>query len=59
MMWILKCLKMTYRYRNAGIDLEKNNGSNGKFLPVPAVYIIDQEANVTYRFFDADYKKSG
>ena len=45
------------RYRNAGIDLEKNNGSNGKFLPVPAVYIIDQEANVTYRFFDADYKK--
>lgn len=45
------------RYRNAGIDLEKNNGKNGKFLPVPAVYIIDQESNVTYRFFDADYKK--
>jgi peroxiredoxin len=45
------------RYRNAGIDLEKNNGSNGKYLPVPAVYVIDKEATVIYRFFESDYKK--
>lgn len=45
------------RYRNTGIDLEKNNGSNGKFLPVPAVYIIDKESTITYRFFEKDYKK--
>jgi len=45
------------RYRSSGLDIEKNNGTNGKYLPVPAVYIIDKEANVTYRFFDADYKK--
>lgn len=45
------------RYRNSGIDIEKNNGSNGKNLPVPAVYIIDQEQTITYRFFDTDYKK--
>jgi len=45
------------RYRNANIDIEKNNGLNGKFLPVPAVYIIDKESNITYRFFDQDYKK--
>lgn len=45
------------RYRNANIDIEKNNGKNGKYLPVPAVYIIDKESTVTYRFFDADYKK--
>lgn len=45
------------RYRSSGLDIEKNNGSNGKYLPVPAVYIIDKESNVTYRFFDADYKK--
>jgi peroxiredoxin len=45
------------RYRNAGIDLEKNNGKNGKYLPVPAVYIIDKESTITYRFFEADYKK--
>ena len=45
------------RYKNADIDIEKNNGTNGKYLPVPAVYIIDKESTVTYRFFDADYKK--
>ena len=45
------------RYRNTGIDIEKNNGTNGKFLPVPAIYIIDKESTVTYRFFEADYKK--
>jgi peroxiredoxin len=45
------------RYRNGGIDIEGNNGPNGKFLPIPAVYIIDQESTITYRFFDSDYKK--
>ena len=45
------------RYRNTGIDIEKNNGSNGKYLPVPAVFIIDKEATVIYRFFEPDYKK--
>jgi peroxiredoxin len=45
------------RYRSSGLDIEKNNGPNGKFLPVPAVYIIDKESTVIYRFFDADYRK--
>lgn len=45
------------RYRNAGLDIEKNNGTNGKFLPVPAVFIIDKESTVIYRFFEPDYKK--
>jgi peroxiredoxin len=45
------------RYRNTGIDIEKSNGSNGKYLPVPAVYIIDKESTIIYRFFEPDYKK--
>ena len=45
------------RYRNSGIDIESNNGINGKWLPVPAVFIIDKESTVTYRFFEPDYKK--
>lgn len=45
------------RYRNTGIDLEKINGKDWKILPVPAVYIIDKESNITYRFFNQDYKK--
>jgi peroxiredoxin len=45
------------RYRNSNIDIEKINGANGKWLPVPAVYIIDKESTVRYRFFEPDYKR--
>jgi peroxiredoxin len=47
------------RYRNTGIDLEKINGDkkDWNYLPVPAIYIIDKEFNITYRFFNADIKK--
>lgn len=45
------------RYRNAGLDIEKNNGANGKYLPITAVYIIGDEQTVIYRFFEKDYKK--
>src|SRR6266496_4663795 len=46
------------RYHNSGIKIDENNGKkNGNFLPVPATYIIDKEANITYRFFQPDYKK--
>lgn len=45
------------RYRNSGLDIEKLNGPNGKYLPVPAVFIIDKESTIIYRFFDRDYKK--
>lgn len=45
------------RYKNSGLDIEANNGVNGKHLPVPAVYIIDKQSNITYRFFEPDYKK--
>lgn len=45
------------RYRNAGIKIDEINGKNGNFLPVPATYVIDKEANIVYRFFNQDYKK--
>jgi peroxiredoxin len=45
------------RYRNGGIKIDEVNGKNGNYLPVPATYIIDKEANITYRFFNPDYKK--
>jgi peroxiredoxin len=45
------------RYRNTGIDLEKINGRDWNYLPVPAIYIIDKESTITYRFFNTDYKK--
>ena len=45
------------RYKNSGLNIAENNGTNGNFLPIPATYIIDKEGNITYRFFNADYKK--
>ena len=46
------------RYKNADIDLATVNGQKDKiYLPVPAVYIIDKEGTIYYRYFDADYKK--
>lgn len=45
------------RYKNSGLDIEKNNGSNGRYLPVPAVFVIDKESTIRYRFFEFDYKK--
>jgi peroxiredoxin len=46
------------RYRNSGIKIDENNGKkNGNFLPIPATYVIDKESNITYRFFQPDYKR--
>lgn len=45
------------RYKNAGIDILKLNQQKQGSLPVPAVYIIDKEGTITYRYFEEDYKK--
>ncbi len=45
------------RYKTTGINIEENNGKNGKYLPVPAVYVISPSMDVVYRFFETDYKK--
>jgi peroxiredoxin len=45
------------KYKNYGVDLEKNNGNLDHVLPVPATYIIDKSGKITYVHFDKDYKK--
>jgi peroxiredoxin len=44
------------RYRTGGIDLLKANGQRTAMLPVPAVYIINTEGSVTYRYFNENYR---
>ena len=44
------------RYRSSGLDLNKINGANGAVLPVPAVYIIDKEYTIKYRFFESNFR---
>ncbi|MDI9341651.1 MAG: peroxiredoxin family protein [Sediminibacterium sp.] len=48
--------KTTEKYKGYGINLVERNGTNGNNLPVPAVYIINKEGKVTYRYFDSNYK---
>jgi len=50
--------KTVSRYKNADIDLATANGQKDKiYLPITAVYIINKEGTILYRFFDADYKR--
>jgi peroxiredoxin len=51
--------KTVARYKNFDIDLAANNNQkpDAVYLPIPAVYIVDKEGNITYRYFEEDYKK--
>jgi peroxiredoxin len=50
--------KTATRYKSFGNDLLVLNQQKGKpYLPVPAVYIINKEGSVIYRYFEADYRK--
>lgn len=44
------------RYKTGGIDLLATNVQKTAMLPVPAVYIINKEGSVTFRFFDENYR---
>jgi peroxiredoxin len=48
--------KTTEKYKGWGIDLLERNSSNGNNLPVPAVYVINKQCKITYRYFDSNYK---
>jgi peroxiredoxin len=47
-----------YKDSNPSIDLLKiNKQRKNAYLPVTAVYVVNNEGSVTYRYFDEDYKK--
>lgn len=39
------------------IDIEAASGQNHHLLPVPAVFITDDEGRITFRHYDPNYKK--
>lgn len=47
---------MLAKYKSYGIDFTQANGSNGANLPVPALYIINKEGKITYRYFDVNFQ---
>ena len=44
------------RYKQNGIDLEKNSGYDHHLLPVPAVYLINPDGLITFQYVNPDYK---
>jgi peroxiredoxin len=47
-----------YKNSNPPIDLLTiNNQRKDAYLPITAVYIVNNEGTVTFRYFDEDYKK--
>jgi peroxiredoxin len=45
-------------YKKYGIQFNEVNGeANGANLPVPAVYVINKQGKIVYRYFDKDYRK--
>lgn len=45
-------------YKKYGINFSEANGeSNGANLPVPAVYVINKEGKIVYKYFNTDYSK--
>ena len=48
--------KTLSRQRNNGYDLLQINNQRKAQLPVPAVYVIDSEGDVTFRYFDTNYR---
>jgi peroxiredoxin len=47
-----------YKDSNPSIDLLKiNNQRKEAYLPITAVYVVNDEGSVTFRYFEEDYKK--
>jgi peroxiredoxin len=49
--------KTVEKYKGYGIDFNEVNGSNGAYLPVPAVYVINKDGIIVFKHFDPNYTK--
>lgn len=44
------------RLKTIGVDLSVVNGANGNVLPVPAVFIVNQQGKIDYIYFEPNYR---
>lgn len=44
------------RYKENGIDLEKNSGYDHHLLPVPAVFLVNPDGLITFQYVNPNYK---
>ena len=45
------------KYKGFGIDLESASGHQHQALPIPAVYVINQEGKIVFAHSDPDYRQ--
>lgn len=48
--------KTLKRYDQIGIDLEESSGYDHHLLPVPAVFLVDTEGMIRFKYVNPDYK---
>lgn len=48
--------KTREKYKGYGIDLQKASGQDHFLLPVPAVYMVNGDGMIAYRYANPDYK---
>lgn len=44
------------RYKGFGIDLEARSGQPHHLLPVPAVFVLDEDARIQFQYVNPDYR---
>jgi peroxiredoxin len=44
------------RYHGFGIDLEAASGKTHHILPVPAVFIVDENGRIEFEYVNPDYR---
>ena len=44
------------RYKGFGVDLEQRSGMEHHLLPVPAVFVLDENGIVQFQYVNPDYK---
>ncbi|WES95664.1 peroxiredoxin-like family protein [Chryseobacterium arthrosphaerae] len=42
-------------YRNLGINLSEFNNNDENLLPVPAVFVVDQDRRIIFKYLDVNY----
>lgn len=45
------------RLMNAGIDFAERHGNGTEFLPIPAVFVLDRDGRVAWRFANVDFTR--
>ena len=48
--------KTLEKYKGHGIDLEEASGRDHNILPVPAVYLVDHDGKILFRYYNPDHK---